>query len=178
MTTTEILGEARLARLIDRVIDREGRTYTETPGDRGGATKFGQTRVFLADLLGRPVSKDEVRSLTEDQARIYYARFLEKYGFWRLTAERLLDHVVDFAVHTGPGAPIRALQVALGIAADGKLGPITAALANGGDVELLGDRVMAARLELLGALLRRPDQGIFALGWLRRIGTLLVWRPA
>jgi hypothetical protein len=55
---------------------------------------------------------------------------------------------------------------------------MTAVAANGGDVELACDRVMARRLELLGALLKRPDQGVYALGWLRRIGQLLVWRPS
>lgn len=159
--------------LIDAIIAREGREFTNRGTDRGGPTRFGITAATLGEYrrLGRPATAAEVEALDEPEARaIYAAVYITGPGFDRIADPRLRDAVVDFGVHSGQVRAAVELQHAAGVRADGRVGPVTLAAVAKADPEMLRRRVLAARLRLLGRLITRdPSQAANAAGWMDRV---------
>jgi lysozyme family protein len=159
MATTNF--EASLA----LVLKHEG-GFVDHPADPGGATNLGITRATLARARGRPVSVDEVRSLSRAEAAAIYRRH-----YWdAVRGDDLppgLDHAVfDCAVNSGPGRAIRLLQHAVGVAQDGRIGPATLAALGRGDVATTIRALGRARLGFLQAL---PTSAVFGRGWRARV---------
>ncbi|MBK3411478.1 putative peptidoglycan-binding domain-containing protein, partial [Methylobacterium ajmalii] len=78
-----------------------------------------------------------------------------------------LDYALfDFAVNSGPKRAVIGLQRALGIADDGRLGPVTLAALAGRDVPGLVNALCDGRLAFLRALSTWPR---FGRGWGRRV---------
>jgi lysozyme family protein len=107
------------------LIESEGTKYTDDPIDPGGATKYGITFSRLQLWRGKKITKDDVKSLSLDEARqIYLSHY---WGFIR--ADSLpagLDYTVfDFAVNSGPTRSVRMLQNMIGSKPDGDYGPAT-----------------------------------------------------
>lgn len=99
--------------------------FVNNPKDPGGPTNLGVTQATLSNFLGRPASIAEVKALTPDKVAPIY-----KLKYWdHVSGDDLpvgIDLAVfDFGVHSGPQRGIIGLQRALGLADDGKLGPIT-----------------------------------------------------
>jgi len=180
------------------ILRREG-GFVDHPADRGGATNFGITAATLGDWrgLGRPASRDEVKALTEREARaIYTQRYLKDTGFDQIRNAKLRDLLLDCAVHHGPARATKWLQEAVGVTVDGKVGPRTLAavrsfgrapsatspsLRSGqrlrmttASAEKLRMAILAKRLEFFGDLITRdPRQAVFAKGWMRRVAEFL-----
>lgn len=101
--------------------------YTDDPRDLGGATKYGVTQKALARYRGKPVTKEDVRNLTYEEAREVYRR-----DFWLPNGCHLLPRpiallVFDGCVNQSADAVKRYLQIAIGgIKVDGVIGPKTA----------------------------------------------------
>ena len=115
-------------RCFDLVLKHEG-GWVDHPADPGGATMKGVTIGTFAQFKGRKVTKDELRNISDADLRAIYKR-----GYWdKVRGDELpagLDHVAfDAAVNSGPSRGIRLLQQALGVTADGKIGPETLARA-------------------------------------------------
>lgn len=193
MTAAEVLAAPRVrelglvpavltwptVRLFLARLEAEEGAVSNDKADRGGFTKYGLTAALLEDFE-LPRTPEAIAGYSLEAARAVYAAFLVRYRIQALAVEpRLFLAVADYAVNAGAGAAIRALQRAAGVQADGVLGPktIRATLLESGDRSLLLDRLTAERLELLGLALKRPDQARFALGWLRRVGRVITWRP-
>lgn len=114
--------------VVDGIIEREGREYTNRAADRGGPTKFGITWKTLGAWrrLGRPATPEEVQALEEPEAReIYRFKYIDEPNFDDLQDERLRVIVVDAGVLHGPVSAIKMLQRAVGVTADGVIGPRT-----------------------------------------------------
>ena len=158
--------------IIEGVISREGTIYVNHPQDRGGPTRYGITQATLEAWRGHPVSADDLRCLSREEAtRIYRTRYVEGPGFLRVTTDAgLLSTLVDFAVHSGPRAAVLALQRAIGVTPDGVIGQATIdAVQALAPVEVQW-RVLVLRAELLCRLVwRDPRQRPFFRGWLRRV---------
>lgn len=109
--------EALIDPIIDGLIAREGREYTNHPADRGGPTKFGITLATLTRARGGlPLAAEDVAALTEDEARrIYYDLYVVRPGFVHILAlcPRLGAKLVDAGVNCGPERAARWLQRAL-----------------------------------------------------------------
>lgn len=94
-------------------------------------TNRGVTAATWAAFIGIPaheVTVEQVRAITADQAvQVGVRLFYEAPGFARLTWCPAVEVMVDWAWGSGPARPIRALQTILGVSADGRLGPVTAA---------------------------------------------------
>jgi len=106
------------------VLKHEG-GYVNHPKDPGGRTNLGVTQRVWEAWVKRPVTEQEMRSLTRDMvAPLYRANYWDKVRAPELPAGLDL-HVFDFGVNAGPARAIRYLQMTVGAGADGKFGPET-----------------------------------------------------
>lgn len=158
--------------IFDAIIRREG-GYVNHPADQGGPTNFGITAQTLGTWrkLGRPATAAEVQALTETEARaIYRQQYVTGPGFDAVTHPALLHLLVDSAVHSGPKRAVQWLQLALGVTADGIIGPKTRAALAAADQGALYRKVLGQRLRYLGRLITNdPKQSAFAAGWMNRM---------
>ena len=98
-------------------------------------------------------------------APIYRRRFWDAIQGDALPAG--LDYALfDFAVNSGPRRAVIGLQRALGIADDGRLGPVTLDALQGRDVPALVNALCDGRVAFLRALSTWPR---FGRGWGRRV---------
>lgn len=141
--------------LISEIILREGGDkFTNIGADRGGATKYGVTQATLSKYRGRPASVQDVKDLTEKEARaIYLQLYVRGPNFHLINDERLMTLAVDCGVNHGQPRAIKWLQELVGVKADGIFGPITAAAINRQDPEKLYKRLLARRVRFYGAII-------------------------
>jgi lysozyme family protein len=156
--------QERFDRCLAEVLRLEG-GYADDPRDPGGPTRFGVTRAVLSESLGREASAQDVAALTEGEAAgIYRTHYWGPIGCAELPVG--LDLVAfDTAVNMGPGTSVRLLQAALGVAADGVVGPLT--------LEAAANRPADDTIHAMSALRRRRYRALagfsaFGHGWLRR----------
>lgn len=142
--------------------------YSNHPSDPGGPTMKGVIkRVYDDYRRSRGESVRDVRQITEAELQeIYRRRYWDLIQGDKLPAG--LDYVVfDGAVNSGPAQATKWLQRALGIPADGVLGPSTlAAIARAEDHDAIVAGLQARRLAMLKALKTWP---VFGKGWGRRV---------
>jgi len=155
-------------RCLSETLKHEG-GWADHPSDPGGATMKGVTIGTFAGFKGRKVSKSELRAITDVDLRAIYRR-----GYWdKVRADDLpagLDMVAfDGAVNSGPARGARWLQGAIGVTADGKVGPETLAFARAANTTLAIDRACDARLMFLQRLEIWPT---FADGWRARVAAV------
>lgn len=158
-----------LDHILDDILAREG-GYVDNPHDRGGCTNYGITLATLQDWRGKTVTCEDVRALTRLEARsIYRDLYVARPGFDKLPSGPLQALLIDWGVHSGPRAAIRALQRILHITADGVLGPKTLAAASVASPDVARLLLKARGEYIAGILQRDPSQRVFAAGWLRRL---------
>lgn len=153
-------------RAFTRILGHEG-AYSNHADDPGGETMWGVT-IAVARASGY---RGQMRDLTQDQAKAIYRRL-----YWdSVKADQLPSQVryavFDGAVNSGVGQSIRWLQRALGVADDGRIGPITIAAAMAADPEVLYRKLIGARLIFMTDL---STWRSFGKGWARRIAGLLL----
>ena len=167
--------------ILDALLAREGSEYTDRPNDRGGPTKYGITLATLSAWRGHPVTPEDVRDLTEGEARaIYRERYIDGPRFREIRDPLLREWVIDMGVNHGTTRASEWLQEAIGgVTVDGRVGAFTlGALAQRDPVAVLL-RMVARRVEFYGEILSRNyrdrragrttrDESENALGWLRR----------
>lgn len=159
--------------IIEGILNREG-GLVDHPDDPGGLTNWGLTLPFLAELLDREVSREELKGMTQEQAAGYYAQWMKKTRLAEIPVDILRAHVVDYAVNSGLGTAIKALQFAVGVPQDGRIGPDTlGAVARANAAEAVS-RLSGRRLSLLAYLLDKPYGKVFIKGWLKRLSSLMV----
>lgn len=150
---------------LAEVLRHEG-GFVQHPADPGGATKHGITRATLSRFRGRPVSVEDVRALTREEAGTIYRRlYWEPIRGAELPAGIDLA-LFDFAVNSGPDRAVRRLQDVLGVPADGIVGPRTLAAARNAEAADVIRRLTRARLAFLSGLASWP---IFGRGWRSRV---------
>jgi lysozyme family protein len=172
----------RFRRCLDWVLAWEG-GFNDIAADRGGATNHGISlrfaqglgRMLDVDLDGHITSND-IRLLTRDQAAAVYWQH-----FWQAVRCEDLPKPLDlvaFCSAVNCGAPVvtRWVQGAVGVRADGIIGPLThAAIARvAADARLsaaAAQEVLAQRIRH-HASLGADQQRAFGLGWSRRLASL------
>jgi Putative secretion activating protein len=166
------MADTRFDICLDHVLAHEG-GYVDHPSDPGGATNLGITRKTLARW--RKVSpwwdlpKSAVQGLGRPEAgRIYRALYWNRCRAGELPAGIDLA-VFDFAVNSGPDRAVRSLQAALGVAADGFVGPLTVAAAHKADA---GGVIAALCDRRLGFLRGLSTFAVFGRGWTNRVAAI------
>ncbi|UTW56161.1 glycoside hydrolase family 108 protein [Kordiimonas sp. SCSIO 12610] len=164
--------------MLDDILRREG-GFVNDPDDRGGATNFGITIAALKHYRGADVSVDDVRNLSENEAReIYRKNYLVGPRLDQLPPS-LQTLMFDSAVNHGPGSAVKFLQRALNkhfdkdLAVDGGFGPNTRATLDDAYTQA-GDLILPAivneRLNhYINWVNETPSQKKFLLGWMRRL---------
>lgn len=166
--------------IIDEILNREGGgKFTIDASDPGGATKYGITLDTLAWHRKQTVSTDDVRELTELEAReIYRRRFIQDTHF-DVFANPLRWVMIDCGVLHGPLNAVKMLQRSIGAEPDGKLGPVTITVAQSWDARKLALYVQADRISFLGRRITKdltdndkdgvPDNAEYAWGHMNRV---------
>jgi len=159
------MAKGNLSNCLDVTLPHEG-GYSDHPADPGGATNMGITIGVLSDERGYAVSKAEVKALTLSEAKAIYAK-----RYWSpLNAEGLpfgLDCATfDAGVNSGIRRGAKWLQAAVGVNADGVIGPATLAAAAKVDVKAAIQALCAARLGFMQSL---KIWQTFKRGWSARV---------
>lgn len=147
-------------RALGFVLEREG-GLVNNPSDPGGLTKWGISKRSYPDL--------DIENLTREQAAEIY-----KKDYWaRCRCDDLPGPVAfvvfDEAVNQGPGAAIKDLQKALGVSADGVIGPMTMKAVEGMSTYDLLEGLVAERMfRYVTTLNSSPWLYKFAKGWVNR----------
>lgn len=165
------MNDAAIAKLIADLIVREG-GYVDNPADSGGPTKFGITLATLRGWRHKPVGAQDVQNLTVEEATdIYRTIYFTASGFDQIADPTLLTFMFDFGVNSGVEEASECLQRAIGVDADGVMGPVSlGALAAVKNLTALFYAVKAERLDfLLRDVGATPSQAEFAIGWSNRI---------
>jgi lysozyme family protein len=146
------------------VLKHEG-GYIFHEKDPGGMTNLGVTKRVWEEWVGHEVDEKAMRALTPAIVAPMY-----EMKYWRTSyCEKLprgLDLLVfSMAVNAGAGRSVKLLQDAIGVVADGIIGPRTMAKINEANVETLIDKFSEARRAYYRGLKLFP---VFGRGWLAR----------
>jgi lysozyme family protein len=140
---------------------------SDHPSDNGGRTQYGITKAVYdayRDLMHQPRRMVDLISQAEVSA-IYRRQYWNAVHGDELPAG--IDYAVfDYAVNSGAGRACRALQAALMVQEDGKIGLITLGRARSGDPAQIINRLCDARLAFLNTL---DDWSVFGKGWSNRV---------
>lgn len=147
--------------------------FADNPADPGGATNFGVTLRTLHAWEGHPVTADDVRAMTRDEA---VAILGAKY--WNVVRGDDLPlgvdlMVFDFAVNAGPATSARMLQRCAGLAGhevDGSIGPYTLRIVRAQPASHLISALGAARNLYYRSL---PVYPTFGDGWSARVSACM-----
>jgi lysozyme family protein len=164
--------DAAFARAMAFVERWEG-GLVDSPNDPVGRTFMGVSQTqwdTFRDAQGLPTG--DVSLITAEDAATFY-----RASYWStaepFASERLQLFMFDTAVHMGPQASVRLLQQALGLPADGALGPVTISAANTFNESDLLEQLVAARWSRYEQMAEQnPNQAVFLPGWSRRMQDL------
>ncbi|MBQ6971340.1 MAG: hypothetical protein IJP86_03180 [Synergistaceae bacterium] len=141
--------------------------------DMGGATAYGITWKTLESAHRKGiVSHGDICRLTIEEAKgIYRVNYWERYN-WGMLEWPVCLCALDCCVNHGGFAYIlqRAVNRCGGnVVVDGKMGPKTFAGMQGCEAEELSRGIYEERKKYFEGIVRRkPGQGVFLKGWLRR----------
>jgi len=154
------MPETNFDRAFDALIGNEG-GYVNNPKDPGGETNFGIT-VAVARAYGYTGSMQKMPLAT--------AKAIYRTQYWLKQFDDMPYAVAfqafDGAVNSGVSQSVKWLQTAVGVKADGAIGPLTMAALAKADPLAVVMRYNATRLLYLTSL---PTWATFGKGWANRI---------
>lgn len=152
------------------------RGYVNDPRDLGGATQSGLTlNTYKVYCRKHNISTPTVANLRA----IPYATWLAvmKELFWdpckadQIKSQSVADIFVDFAWGSGKG--IKKVQQALGLVADGIVGPKTIAALNSKQPQVMFRLIYDTRAKYYNQIVaNNPTQKVFLKGWMNRLNDL------
>lgn len=154
---------------FERVIGHEG-NFQNDPQDRGnwtsGVIGQGENKGTKFGISAMSYPDEDIRNLTLDRAKeIYYE------DFWlRVSGDELHNAIAyqlfDSAINHGIGNAVRMLQRAVGVADDGRVGPITLRAVRAQSTDDVLKRFNAQRIRFFT---RISTFDRFGRGWMRRV---------
>ena len=153
------------AGLIETREQRKAVGYVDDPLDRGGETKFGIAKNANPDV--------DIYHLTWDDAKeIYFNRYWLAGRCDEMPGRVAVLHF-DGCVNHGIPRAGKFIQRALGISADGIIGPATLdAIHNSDPIELCLNVCSQREQFYRDIVSRNPNQSRFLRGWLRRVNEM------
>jgi lysozyme family protein len=146
---------------IGRLLGNEG-GYVNNPKDPGGETNWGISK--------RSYPQEDIKALTRERAMAIYKR-----DFWdKIDLDHaplgIAEQLLDFAVNSGMPVAVCALQRAVGVAADGVIGPHTLEAIRKMYTHDIIMRFIAERIDFMTRCKNWIDA---CTGWMRRIANQL-----
>ncbi len=143
--------------------------YTNDPDDPGGATNFGVTQGTYdayrtrMGLPAAPVLNIEYNEIADIYREYWQAAHCDQVG------DDVALVLFDSAFNLGPVQAVKLLQIAAGVEADGKFGPLTYDAVNETGPRELSLTVIEKREQFYRDLVaRKPERSKFLRGWLNR----------
>lgn len=163
-----------VSKLIHGIVNREG-GYVNHPGDKGGPTKYGITQGTLTAWRRKPVSIQDVKDLSiQEASEIYHDRYVVMPQFHKIEDPKLVEQVVDAGVNHGVGGATKMLQRALGVEADGTIGLLTLTAVEKADKPSMVVKFLVERIRYFARILessnkkfpiKSGDRRVAAAGW-------------
>lgn len=153
---------------LKHILKYEG-GYVNHKDDPGGRTNLGVTQRVWEEWTGKPANEQEMRSLTPAMVSPLY-----KKRYWDAVRGDDLPSGVDLcvfdcAVNAGVGRASKFLQQAVGVTADGQIGPMTVAATTAKPAE----EVIEAFCNLREAHYKSLSTfATFGKGWMNRLGAV------
>ena len=150
---------------FDLLITHEG-GFSNHPDDPGGATMYGVTeKVARAEGF-----TGSMRNFSLNDAKTIYRK-----NYWDACRcdqmpDTLRYPLFDAAVNSGANQAIKWLQSAVGVKADGVIGPVTQQSVNVAPAQATRQKMIGNRLRFMTELKNWPS---FSKGWSRRIASIL-----
>lgn len=142
------------------------------PGDKGGQTYAGISRVFWPDWPGwAMIDAGDINSMRLEAAvkHLYEVNFWNKVGGEAIAHQAVAETLFDFAVNAGVTVAVKTAQEIIGVARDGKVGPATLVAINKMDPVRFAAEYRLARVRFrLSICMRDKSQTKFLLGWITR----------
>ena len=134
------------------------------PDGRPGCTNLGVTQRAWELYVGRQVTHEEMRALTPALVQPFY-----KTRYWNAVKGDQLPRGIDYlaydlAVNAGPARAAFVLQQALGITADGVIGPQTTNAASLSDHTAVAQKFTDRKIDFYKSL----NNPTFERGWINR----------
>ena len=158
---------------FDMVIAHEG-GFTNDQRDKGnhlpdgreGCTMWGCTQAGWEKYVGHEVTQDDMKALKKEDVKPLYKR-----DYWdAVRGDDLpagVDYAVfDFAINAGPAAARKMIQKALGVTADGSIGPATMKAIQDAEGKDLLEKFSHSKEAFYKSLSTFPTYGK---GWLKRV---------
>jgi len=154
---------------LERLFGHEGGLSLDPqdPGNwTGGRPGKGVLKGTKYGISAAAYPERDIASLTREHAALIY----ELDYLTPLRVERFHDGVgfqlFDYAVNAGVDGAIKGLQRALGVVADGKIGPVTLAALN---ALTETDVIMRVAAQRIRAYVRDPKWATYGAGWMNRM---------
>lgn len=162
---------------LTEILKHEG-GYVNHPKDAGGPTNKGITLVNFQSFVKPGGTIDDLKKLTDAQAGVVYRR-----NYWNVVKGDDLPSGLDLAtgdygVNSGNARPVKALQKLVGVAQDGKMGPLTLAAIKKHDTKKLINDLCDERLAFMKRAKNTKTGELlwptFGRGWQRRVDDVRV----
>ena len=153
---------------LKHILKYEG-GYVNHKDDPGGRTNLGVTQRVWEEWTGKPATEEDMRGLTVAMVSPLY-----KKRYWDAVRGDDLPSGVDLcvfdcAVNAGVGRASKFLQQAVGVTADGQIGPMTVAATTAKPAE----EVIEAFCNLREAHYKSLTTfATFGKGWMNRLGAV------
>ena len=153
---------------IKHILKYEG-GYVNHKDDPGGRTNLGVTQRVWEEWTGKPATEEDMRGLTPAMVSPLY-----KKRYWDAVRGDDLPSGVDLcvfdcAVNAGVGRASKFLQQAVGVTADGQIGPMTVAAT----IAKPAEEVIEAFCNLREAHYKSLTTfATFGKGWMNRLGAV------
>ena len=155
---------------LELVLKHEG-GFVDHKLDPGGMTNLGVTKRVWEEWTGNPANEAEMRALTPAMvAPLYKKRYWDAVRGDDLPAGVDLC-VFDCAVNAGVGRASKFLQQAVGVTADGQIGPKTISAVTAKPADEIIEAFCALREAHYKSL---STFDTFGKGWMRRLASVKV----
>ena len=149
--------------------------YVNHPLDPGGCTNIGVTIDTYQSFFGLDKTCEDLRNITpEEWFRIFRIGYYDRARCGEIENDNIALLICDWCWMSGVKTAVKKIQHALGLKADGVVGPLTLGALNApGEEHLIFDTLWAERQKhFYNLVAKKPSQRVFLKGWLNRLGDI------